>query len=66
MEDCKTKYIESSLSAFRVINDFVLQKGAYPKSFYSELWKEEDYSITKKISQDSKSISQFPPSADSH
>ncbi len=43
MEDNKTKYIESSLAALRVINDFVLQKGAYPKNFDSDFWKEEDY-----------------------
>ena len=43
MEDNKTKYIESSLAAFRVINAFVLQKGAYPKNFDSDFWKEEDY-----------------------
>ncbi len=45
MEDNKTKYIESSLAAFRVINAFVLQKGAYPKNFDSDFWKEEDYGI---------------------
>ena len=43
MEDNKTKYIEASLAAFRVINAFVLQKGAYPKNFDSDFWKEEDY-----------------------
>ena len=43
MEDNKTKYIESSLAALRVINTFVLQKGAYPKNFDSDFWKEEDY-----------------------
>ena len=43
MEDNKTKYIESSLAALRVINDFVLQKGAYPKNFDSDFWTEEDY-----------------------
>ena len=42
-EDNKTKYIESSLAALRVINTFVLQKGAYPKNFDSDFWKEEDY-----------------------
>jgi len=39
MEDNKTKYIESSLAALRVINYFVLQKGAYPKNFDSDFWK---------------------------
>ena len=30
MEDSKTKYIESSLAAFRAIKTFVFIKGIYP------------------------------------
>ena len=33
MEDCKTKYIESSLAAFRAIKTFVFIKGIYPRNF---------------------------------
>ena len=43
MEDNKTKYIESSLAAFRAIKSFVFQKGAYPGNFDNGTWKEEDY-----------------------
>ena len=43
MEDSKTKYIESSLVAFRTIKSFVFQKGAYPRTFDNGMWKEEDY-----------------------
>ena len=43
MEESKTKYIESSLVAFRAIRAFVFQKGAYPKNFDTDFWKEEDY-----------------------
>jgi len=43
MEDSKTKYIESSLVAFRAIKSFVFQKGAYPRTFDNGMWKEEDY-----------------------
>ncbi len=43
MEESNTKYIESSLAAFRAIRAFVFQKGAYPKNFDSDFWKEEDY-----------------------
>lgn len=43
MEDNKTKYIESSLAAFRAIKSFVFQKGAYPENFDNGTWKEEDY-----------------------
>ena len=43
MEDNKTKYIESSLAAFRAIKSFVSQKGAYPGNFDNGTWKEEDY-----------------------
>lgn len=43
MEENKTKYIESSLVAFRAIRAFVFQKGAYPKNFDNDFWKEEDY-----------------------
>ena len=43
MEDNKTKYLESSIAAFRAIRSFVFQKGAYPKSFDAGTWKEEDY-----------------------
>jgi len=43
MEDNKTKYIESSLAAFRSIKSFVFQKGAYPGNFDTGTWKEEDY-----------------------
>ena len=43
MEDNKTKYIESCLSAFRAIKSFVFQKGAYPGNFENGTWKEEDY-----------------------
>ena len=42
-EDNKTKYIESSLAAFRVINAFVLQEGAYPSYFNKDYWSEEEY-----------------------
>ena len=43
MEDCKTKYIESSLAAFRAIKTFVFIKGIYPRNFNSGFWDEEDY-----------------------
>lgn len=43
MEESKTKYIESSLAAFRAIKSFVFQKGAYPGNFDNGTWKEEDY-----------------------
>lgn len=43
MEGNKTKYIESSLAAFRAIKSFVIQKGAYPGNFNNGTWKEEDY-----------------------
>ena len=43
MEDSKTKYIESSLAAFRAIKTFVFIKGIYPRNFNSGFWDEEDY-----------------------
>ena len=43
MEDSKTKYIESSLAAFRAIKTFVFLKGIYPRNFNSGFWDEEDY-----------------------
>ena len=43
MEDCKTKYIESSLAAFRAIKTFVFIKGIYPRNFNTGFWDEEDY-----------------------
>ena len=42
-EDNNTKYIESSLAAFRVINAFVLQEGAYPAYFHKDYYSEEEY-----------------------
>ena len=47
MEDSKTKYIESSLAAFRAIKTFVFLKGIYPKNFNSGFWDEEDYNDPK-------------------
>ena len=38
MEDSKTKYIESSLAAFRAIKTFVFIKGIYPRNFNSGFW----------------------------
>jgi hypothetical protein len=46
MEDSKTKYIESSLAAFRAIKTFVFIKGIYPRNFNSGFWDEEDYTMT--------------------
>ena len=43
MEDCKTKYIESSLAAFRAIKTFIFLKGIYPRNFNTGFWDEEDY-----------------------
>ena len=43
MEDSKTKYIESSLAAFRAIKTFVFIKGIYPRNFNTGFWDEEDY-----------------------
>ena len=43
MEDSKTKYIESSLAAFRAIKTCVFIKGIYPRNFNSGFWDEEDY-----------------------
>lgn len=43
MEDNKTKYLELSMTAFRAIKSFILQKGAYPRSFDAGIWKEGDY-----------------------
>ena len=43
MEDSKTKYIESSLAAFRAIKSFVFLKGIYPRNFNTGFWDEEDY-----------------------
>lgn len=43
MEDCKTKYIESSLAAFRAIKTFIFIKGIYPRNFNTGFWDEEDY-----------------------
>lgn len=43
MEDNKTKYIESSLAAFRAIKSFVSQKGAYPGNFDNGTWQEKDF-----------------------
>ena len=43
MEDSKTKYIESSLAAFRAIKTFVFMKGAYPRNFDTGFWDESDY-----------------------
>ena len=43
MEDSKTKYIESSLAAFRAIKTFFFIKGIYPRNFNSGFWDEEDY-----------------------
>ena len=43
MEDCKTKYIESSLAAFRAIKTFIFLKGIYPRNFNIGFWDEEDY-----------------------
>ena len=43
MEDSKTKYIESSLEAFRSIKTIIVQNGIYPKNFNTVFWNEEDY-----------------------
>ena len=43
MEDSKTKYIESSLAAFRAIKTFVFLKGIYPRNFNTGFWDKEDY-----------------------
>ena len=43
MEDSKTKYIESSLAAFRAIKTFVFIKGIYPRNFNTGFWDKEDY-----------------------
>jgi hypothetical protein len=43
MEDCKTKYIESSLAAFRAIKTFIFLKGIYPRNFNTGFWDKEDY-----------------------
>ena len=43
MEECKTKHIESSLTAFRAIKTFVFMKGAYPRNFDTGFWDESDY-----------------------
>lgn len=43
MEDSKTKYIESSLAAFRAINTFWFLNGPYSHNSSTELWNEEDY-----------------------
>ena len=43
MEECKTKHIESSLTAFRTIKAFVFMKGAYPRNFDTGFWDEKDY-----------------------
>ena len=43
MEDCKTKYIESSLAAFRAIKTFIFLMGIYPRNFNTGFWDEEDY-----------------------
>ena len=47
MEDCKTKYIESSLAAFRAIKTFIFLKGIYPRNFNTGFWDEEDYNDPK-------------------
>jgi len=43
MQEITTKFIESSIAAFRAIRTFVFQKGAYPRNFDIDFWKEEDY-----------------------
>ncbi len=43
MEECRTKHIESSMTAFRAIKTFVFMKGAYPRNFDTGFWDEIDY-----------------------
>lgn len=47
MEDSKTKYIESSLAAFRAIKTFVFIKGIYPRNFNTGFWDKEDYLLVE-------------------
>ena len=43
MGKSETKFIESSLDAFRSIKTFLLLDGIYPKNFSTGFWNEEDF-----------------------